>query len=111
MHALSLSTLPDTAEGLFFSGRAAESSEELVYYLPCWFPPHVDHLVLYIEEAMVMSQLNDAVAAKAFGESLRNFTTEEVGVKNPSGWIEGLYKRFHKRSTVKSREGKSKKGR
>lgn len=64
MHASSVSAVPDTAEGLFSSGSAVEGSEELVYYLLCWFPPLVNHLVLYIEKAMVMSQLNDAVTAE-----------------------------------------------
>lgn len=85
MHASFVSTVPGTAEGLFSSGSAAEGSEELVYYLLCWFPPPVSHWVLYIEKAMVMSQLNDALTAEAFGGSLRNITIEEVGVKNPSG--------------------------
>lgn len=111
MHASSVSTMPDTAEGLFSSGRAVEGSEELVFYLLCWFPPPVNHLVLCIEKTIVMSQLNDAVTAEAFGGSLRNITIEEVGVKNPSGWREGLCKHFHKRSIVKSKGGKSSRGR
>lgn len=111
MHASSVSTTPDTAEGLFSSVRAAEGSEEMVHYLLFWFPLRVSHLVLYIEKAVVMSQLNDALTAEAFGRSLRNIAMEEEGVKNLSGWLEGLYKHFHKSPIVKSREGKSQRGR
>lgn len=111
MHVSSVSTKPDTTEGLFSSGRAAEGLEELVHYLLFWFPPCVNHLFLYMEKAVVMSQLNDALTAEAIGRSLRNIPIEEVGVKNPSGWLEGLYKHFHKSPTVKSREGKSQMGR
>lgn len=111
MRASSASTLPDTAAGLFSLGRDEEGSEELVYYLHCWFLLHVNCLGLYIEKAMVMSQLNDTVTARAFGGLGRNITVEEVGGKNLSDWLEGLYKHFCKRSGVKLREGKAKRRR
>jgi len=84
---LSASTLPDIAVGLFSSDRDKEGSEELVYYLHCWFLLHVNYLVLYVKKALVISQLNGTVTSRAFRVSVRNTKIEEVGGKiHQTGW-------------------------
>lgn len=106
MRVSSASTLTDAAAGLliFSSGRDEEGSEELLFYLHSWLAPHVNYLLLYIEKALAMFQLNHAVTARAFGGLGRNIMIEEVGGKNLSGWLEELHKYLCRRPDGKVKQ-------